>query len=285
MDALLATLGDEIQDVDEEVYDLFSQSSSLEDLGMLNSKTAVLDVNIAGRDFEITQSPGLLESQREGGTTGAAVWQSTVRCAEWMETTDNVLFTSAVLNSESTVLELGAGISGILPCILGPKVDKFVCTDQAYTLKALQSNITSNTRATRSSSKSKRSDTNVRVLPLDWETDDASSFLHSNGLSPGPDMIIACDCIYNYALIRPFVQTCADLSKARRVALEAAEMPSVPTLCIVVQQLRQAEVFEQWVTTFHQFFHVWRVPSDQLSVGLQDGSGFAVHIGLLREES
>lgn len=239
---------------------------------MIDPKQSSLEVTIAGRDFEITQSPGLLQSQRDGGTTGAALWQSTVRFAEWLESANNPLYVNGVLDSASVVLELGAGISGIIPCLLGDKVQKIVSTDQAYTLKALQNNVTANLRATRPK---KRALPNIEVLPLDWETDDPRSFMHSAGLETGVDFIVACDCIYNYALISPFVQTCADLCRIRAEA-------TTSTLCIIVQQLRQAEVFEQWLTTFHRSFRVWRIPSNLLSKGLQEDSGFAVHIGVVR---
>lgn len=247
---------------------------------MLDPKTTVLNITIAGRDFEITQSPGMLQSQRGGGTTGAAVWQSTVRFAEWLKSPNNLLFTHSILYSDSIVLELGAGISGIVPCLLSEKVRKVVSTDQAYTLKALQQNIIANLRATKPSTKKKTVTDNIEVLPLDWETDDASDFLRSAGLETGVDMIVACDCIYNYALITPFVQTCADLCRARH------RSPSTnPTLCIIVQQLRQSEVCEQWLTAFHSSFRVWRVPSNLLSKNLQKDSGFAVHVGIVRPNS
>lgn len=268
-----------------ETFDLFSQSASMEDLGMLDPKKAVLEVTIAGRDFEITQSPGMLQSQREGGTTGAAVWQSIVRFAEWLESSSNPLFGLGLLDATSVVLELGAGVSGILPCILSKRVHKVVSTDQAYTLKALQNNISTNLRETRVSAKVKTSLPAIEVLPLDWETDDALSFLRSAGLDSGVHMIVACDCIYNYALLAPFVQTCADLCRARCHPSNTNEDPKAATLCVIVQQLRQSEVFDQWLAIFRQRFRVWRVPSNLLSKGLQEGSGFAVHVGIVRQDS
>ena len=245
---------------------------------MIDPKQTSLEVTVAGRDFEIAQSPGLLQSQRDGGTTGAALWQSTVRFAEWLESSSNILDSHGILTPDSIVLELGAGISGIIPCIVSNKVQKVVSTDQAYTLKALQNNISANLRPTRPK---QRTPSNIEVRPLDWETDDVRSFLRSAGLEAGVDVIVACDCIYNYALIPPFVQTCADLCRARSEA-HVAEDCTTPTLCIVIQQLRQSDVFEQWLTAFHQAFRVWRVPSNLLSKGLQENSGFAVHVGAVR---
>ncbi|CAK1363823.1 Diaminohydroxyphosphoribosylamino-pyrimidine deaminase [Cercospora beticola] len=278
MDALVAQLGDEVQDVDAETFDIFSQPFSMEDLGMLDPKATVLDITIAGRDFEITQSPGLLQSSRDGGTTGAALWQSTLRCAEWLASPTNFLYTSGILDSGSLVLELGAGISGILPCILASHVKKVVATDQPYTLKALRSNIDMNARSNRTTNKMK--DYNIEVCPLDWEKDDVAGFLRAHDFQGGFDAILACDCIYNYALIEPFVQTCADLCRSR--SRDEHHTANRPTICVVVQQLRQAEVFEQWMSAFHKLFRSWRIPGDLLPRDLQEDSGFAVHVGILR---
>ena len=116
-------------------------------------------------------------------------------------------------------------------------------------------------------------DSRIQALQLDWETDDIPSFLHSNGLDDGPDALVACDCIYNYAMIEPFVQTCTEICMARSATGLS------PTFCVIVQQLRQAEVFEQWITAFRQSFRVWRVPSASLSSDLQKSNGFAIHVG------
>ena len=50
---------------------LFSQPLHSPDLGMIDPKTAILDITVAGRDFCIQQSPAVLTSHRAGGTTGA----------------------------------------------------------------------------------------------------------------------------------------------------------------------------------------------------------------------
>jgi len=93
------------------------------------------------------------------------------------------------------------------------------------------------------------------------------------------DVIIACDCIYNDALIDPLVQTCVDACRLRK--LEG--VPMSQTVCIVAQQLRSAEVFESWLKSFFEAFRVWRVPDEELIVGLQSKSGFVIHAGILRD--
>nr|POE87965.1 hypothetical protein CFP56_11194 [Quercus suber] len=124
-----------------ETYALFSQPAALPDLGMLDPSAATLDLHIGGRDFCVTQSPGLLQSARAGGTTGAAVWQSGVRFAEWLAAGDappttassrtagpehyaKALSALGGLDASSVVLELGAGVSGVVGGVLAAQVQR-----------------------------------------------------------------------------------------------------------------------------------------------------------------
>lgn len=78
-------------------------------------------------------------------------------------------------------------------------------------------------------------------------------------------------------LVNPFVRTCADICQLANADSEQ------PTLCIVAQQLRSDVVFEAWLKAFHKLFRVWRMPDDLLIDGLKGGSGFVVHVGILRK--
>ena len=105
---------------------------------MLDPKADRIDLTVRGRDFTLTQSPGLLQSDSEGGTTGAAIWATSVRVAQWIADPENALFKHNVLGHTSSVLELGSGISGVVGCVLAPRVQRLVLTDQQYTLKLLK---------------------------------------------------------------------------------------------------------------------------------------------------
>lgn len=118
--------------------------------------------------------------------------------------------------------------------------------------------------------------------------------------------MIACDCIYNDALIEPLVQACVDTCQLRERerkahrdgddttttasaqtnsgAGEAESLGNVEgkTVCIIAQQLRSDQVFEGWLTAFKESFRVWRVPDEVAGVGLRGGEGFVVHVGVLR---
>jgi predicted nicotinamide N-methyase len=270
-----------------ETFDLFAQPPNSGDLGMIDPKAASVDLTIQGRDFTLTQSPGLLQSNREGGTTGAAIWATSVRFAQWISSPDNVLFKHGLLGTSSSVLELGSGISGLVGCVLAPQVQHVILTDQQYTLKLLKDNVNANVTANTSKGKGRtkrtnqdHSGANIAVESLDWETDAIAPFLANNGLTTGADVVLACDCIYNYALIEPFTQACADVCRVRQQSSGTDE--STPTVCVVAQHLRQPDVFEEWAEIWMRKFHTWRIPTEMLGEALGEGSGFAVHVGVLK---
>ena len=202
-----------------------------------------------------------------------------------------------MLGPSSTVLELGSGVSGIVALAMSKQVARFIATDQEYVFKMLRSNLNENTirlkshiNLTQHRAKSKRHSStdltlpsNIEILALDWETSSISLLPDLLGstlprASPEIDAVVACDCIYNEALIGPFVQTCVDIC-----GLPKSNPLRHPKMCIIAQQLRSHAVFETWLTAFHTRFRVWRVPDHLLDDALSDGSGFVVHVAILRE--
>lgn len=235
-------------------------------------------MSVAGHDLVIHQSRGLLTSDRKEGTTGAVVWNVTPLFASWISSPKNFLFTHSLLAPTSHVLELGAGVSGIVALTLGLLVAKYTATDQDYVLKILRQNIANNIDAilppkkkSAGKSKSRQKETSshrIHIQALDWETDDVSKL-------GDVDLLIACDCIYNEALIEPLNSTCAALCRLREDA-------NRPTLCLIAQQLRSPDVFEAWLKSFCAKFRVWQVPDAMLDEGLREGTGFVVHVGIVR---
>jgi hypothetical protein len=223
------------------------------------------------------------------------VWKITPLVATWITSIDNPLFKHRVFSPTSSVLELGCGISGIIGLALGPFVQHYTLTDQEYVMKLLKQNLLENMPSTSASASKGRKGKpqpqrglatgklsgNVTARRLDWETDEVSSVVA--GFEEGKrsfDAIIACDCIYNDALIPPLVQTCVDACQLRRAQIEDSE--SEPTLCIIAQQLRSPEVFETWLNAFHKVFRVWRLSDTHLTKELASNSGFVIHVGFLR---
>lgn len=253
---------------------------------MVDAQAEELELSISGRDFTITQSPGVLQSARAGGTTAAAVWRICVHLCEWLASSTNPLFLQSVLNQNSAVIELGSGISGLVPSVLGPRVGRMLATDQQYALKLLEANVDSNRLRPKKGSKASRlrsATNNIEVLSLDWEQDDIEAFLRCQVLESGVDAIIVCDCVFNYALIQPLVQVCTEICQARQRKKETGEETLQPTLCIIAQQLRQPDVCESWLRDFMMAFRVWRLPDNVLTPALRGSSGYVVHVGVLRE--
>ena len=231
------------------------------------------------------------------------VWKVTPLFAEWITSQENVLFQTSTATHDSTVLELGCGVSGILASACAPKIHRYIATDQEYVFKLLKQNLESNSvQASKTTVNAKPSsrrkaplvrserstDTgNIDILALDWETSDLLSLpgilSRSNNGSCSIDVILACDCIYNEALVEPFVQACADICRLPDQR-SCSSLKTKPTVCVIAQQLRSHTVFEAWLTAFTRVFSVWRVPDEMLTEGLKVDQGFVVHIGVLKEK-
>ncbi|MCJ1244966.1 hypothetical protein MMC30_002167 [Trapelia coarctata] len=288
---LIRILGDGIEDPEEESFLLFSQSLPSQDLGFANSKAKTLELEVGGLNVTIHQSPTLLSSNRDGGTTGAVLWRISPIFADWITSPQNPLFHQGVLGPTSTVIELGCGISGVVALALAGRIGKYIATDQEYLLKTLKQNIDENL-AVPEPAKSKKgtaklhgraerlpkSQAKVKVMALDWELSSLSSLPSFVGGSGTVDAVIACDCIYNEALIEPLVRTCADICRLR-----SEHDPKTPTVCVVAQQLRSPDVFEAWAKAFIGLFRFWRLPDELLSDELRSDSGYVVHLGILQK--
>ncbi|KAG6048672.1 hypothetical protein E4U17_007061 [Claviceps sp. LM77 group G4] len=276
-------LEDEIEDADNETFDLYSNDVGSQNLGFVDAAAQTVEVSLAGRDITILQSPGVLASTRAGGTTGAVLWKVTPLFANWLASPSNPLFTT-ILTPASTVLELGCGISPLNALAIAPRVGNYVLSDQNYVQKLLSQNIVANQSSSVSRGPNKRRPgkkvpppppQNMVFRALDWEQDQVSSEL-AGPVSSYFDAVVATDCVYNYALVDPFVQTCVDVC-----ALKAGNDEARPCVCIVGQQLRNHEVFRVWLGAFMRRFRVWRLREDALS-GSGAGDGFVVHVGVLK---
>lgn len=276
-----------------ESFLLFSQALPSQDLGFVDAKAETIDFAVGGRDIIIRQSPALLSSSRSEGTTGAVLWRVSHLFAEWVSSPGNCLFSHSVLTPTSSVLELGCGITGLLALALATRIRSYVATDQAYLLKVLKQNIKDNPIKpkgvktshnteiyTKTAIKHPIVDTNIDVIALDWELNSVTTLPMLLESFDAVDAVIGCDCVYNEALVGPFVMTCRDIC-----SLQSLMGRQNPTVCIVAQQLRSPDVFEMWAKVFYSYFRFWRLPDELLSEGLQSNSGFVVHLGILRNST
>ena len=152
-------------------------------------------------------------------------------------------------------------------------------------MKRLRENISANAVPTQGSSqeskkkgKQKQSSRNdaLKTLPLDWEKDSAENvkIVMPNGSSK-VNLVIVCDCVYNEYLVSHLVSTCVDICKGSSPA----------TVVLIAQQLRSDAVFEVFLELLMEEFDVWRVPDEKISAELRPGSGYIVHLAMLKESS
>ncbi|CAI7566117.1 unnamed protein product [Penicillium glandicola] len=320
MDQIIDLLanGEEVIDVDEESFLLFAQDIASNNLGMLDPRAPSVEISINGNEYIIHQSPSLLSSHRAGGTTGAVLWKITPLFAEWVTNPSNPLWTTALLGQTSTVAELGTGISALIALVLAPSVRHYIATDQEYVRKLFRTNLDVNASVSISSSSSKakgkskgsksskskqtlstaKAVNNISFTTLDWETDQAASLKECMDVDEahgqdgeeeedkGFDLLLSCDCIYNEALVAPFVRTCAEICRLRPAYGAGSEEGArrKPTVCIIAQQQRSPDVFETWLRETMQEFRVWRLSDDVLGEGLRSGSGYLVHLLLAKDK-
>ena len=227
-----------------------------------------------------------------------------------------------MLGPSSCVLELGCGTSGLVALAAGARVRRYTLTDQAYVSRVLTANLAANGGVSRASASASASPSapasapsksagrrkgkgggaaqgegepereglsnygikgNVSFRPLDWELDAPTASLTADPGHRSFDAVVACDCVYNEALIGPLVATCADAC-ALRTGDEGGHAGEGrgPTVCVVAQQLRDSDVFGAWIEAFHARFRTWRLGADVVGQELAEGSGFVVHVGVLR---
>ncbi|KAI5303064.1 hypothetical protein KEM56_000068 [Ascosphaera pollenicola] len=141
---ILSQVGQAVEDAEEESFDIFCEELPSGNLGFIDSQADEIDITVNGRDFAIKQSPTILSSSRAGGTTGAVLWKITPLVADWLSDNSNFLWKTSILSPDSTVAELGCGISGLIPLTLAPMVQNCIVTDQEYVHKLLKENLQRN---------------------------------------------------------------------------------------------------------------------------------------------
>ncbi|KAF7716232.1 Uncharacterized protein PECH_005101 [Penicillium ucsense] len=335
---LARTASEEVVDVEEEAFYLFSQEISTPNLGFVDSRAPTLDVQIGGNEYTVHQSPSLLSSSRAGGTTGAVLWKITPCFAEWISSPSNPLWTHSLLSEHSVVAELGCGISALVALALSPSVHHYLATDQEYVRRLFRTNIEANSFVSRvtpaaaaaaaAAGKSKGSKpkhsgkpppkgkpiaqpsaSNITFTTLDWEHDQPARLkacIRSESTGRGVlarderekvgddedlgfDLLLSCDCVYNDALVAPFVRTCAEICRLRPCfgsrGSRGPQAASRPTVCIVAQQQRAPDVFETWLRETLREFRVWRLSDEVLGDRLKGGTGYLVHLLLARADN
>lgn len=136
-------------------------------------------------------------------------------------------FLTPELLANAEVLELGSG-TGVLSTLLAPCVKSWTVTDIAELLPLIQKNHQKN--------KDRLVSSNVQLAELDWTWSTQQYRRIAKDMSQRCyDLVLAVDCLYNEALIQPFVDTLNRLSCK---------------YVIVVSELRSAEVLRMFLETW-----------------------------------
>ncbi|KAF8477177.1 hypothetical protein BDZ91DRAFT_14884 [Kalaharituber pfeilii] len=153
--SFLLLLGDPIdgstpESIYEAIFPLFAHRPPPKSLGFIDRKSTILSVTVNDREFKINQSPTLLGSQRERGTTGAVLWSITPPLATFLTSLTSPLAIHGIISPQSTILELGTGVSSIIglslaiAAPLNTRPARIILSDQEYVLKLARKNIEEN---------------------------------------------------------------------------------------------------------------------------------------------
>ncbi|CDH10461.1 probable Ribosomal N-lysine methyltransferase 5 [Zygosaccharomyces bailii ISA1307] len=290
----------DIDNIHEHIFECYTQLASLsnevsQDLG-IHQKTNIVHVDIEPPDptrykreklncpepynFIIEQSlPGLYSSSNGNSTTGFVLWSTTPAFIQWLLYDPNAselriggsvkTIGSSIARSipamfsgkQSTgIVELGGGVSGILPVILGNYVDYYICTDQRGILNKMKHNIRENIlqlnrrrcfsqsmgiNSTEDEEELAGNAVNLEIMLLDWEKfklKDNACYPHLYCLAQKSSTvyIVAMDVIYNDFLIDPFLKT---LSQIRDYFIQK----KLQTHCLIGIHLRAEDMVSDFL--------------------------------------
>ncbi|KAG7580170.1 hypothetical protein FFLO_00141 [Filobasidium floriforme] len=208
----------------------------------------------------IHQDIGALRNRK--GDTGSVVWRASLFLAEFLLQQFYFplpTFTPLInptLAKTSSVLELGAG-TGLSSVLLHEIFGSWTATDQYDNLKLISRNLKEN----------KLEDV-VGIKEVDWFQSLEKASQSSHRQEGGEyDLVLAIDCIYNEALIKPLVATFDRYTMRRK------------TLVWVVIELRSSDVvtafLEEWLS--HDGWTIYRLGEE--AMGPKMARGFVGWIG------
>lgn len=211
-------------------------------------------------DVEIQQDLNGLHART--GDTGSIVWRASILLAtlilQQISCNQHDLFEPELL-AKAEVLEMGGG-TGVLSTLLAPCVKSWTVTDMAELLPLIHKNHQKNKARLALAS-------NVQLAELDWTWSLPQFQKNAKGISQQYyDLVFAVDCLYNEALVRPFVDTINRLNCK---------------YVVVVSELRSAEVLrlflELWLSSGS--WTIYRSCFEGLA-GAHDGNGDMESAGL-----
>ncbi|KAJ9106796.1 hypothetical protein QFC20_003980 [Naganishia adeliensis] len=191
---------------------------------------------------EIAQDLASLRNRK--GDTGSVIWRASLFLAKQIlqlhhfPVPSSTPFLRTEQASTAKVLELGAG-TGVLGVLLHQLFRSWTASDQYDHLKLIARNVKQN-----------GDPENVHVEEVDWMDIHAKwikgkqgrnealwGFSNANGVGEDYDLVVAVDCIYNEALIPPFLSTLEYYTtKGKTIALIACELRSADVMTAFLEE-------------------------------------------------
>ncbi|CAH6718449.1 hypothetical protein CLIB1444_01S06964 [[Candida] jaroonii] len=253
---------DQIIDASDHVFELYTEKTEEnQDLGYVNRTKdhIVIRLPLSEVELNIKQSLSQLSSKNETSSTGFVCWRASQALVDWILSPGS-LFHKYFIGRKLSVVELGTGVGGVCASVLGPLIKQYICTDQKHILKLLKENIINNVEAfdSKTIECDKTGDSRIEVVEFDWEEIDYGLYNYHELTDSKPDLIIACDTIYNEYLIPYFLN-----------ALEAFLTEANGALIGI--QLRDDYTLERFVAQAIERFKLFVIPDEFLSENLKIG--------------
>jgi len=248
-----------LDDVSSHIYELYIDNASLEnqDLGIV-SKKEQLKVSISNTDYHFEQSISNLNTN--ASSTGFVLWKISKPFVKWIQ--DKQLYDL----QGKYIIEIGAGVTGLLSTSISLKSNHWIATDQYHLLKLLKKNISnnislfeSNTIECDSKPKKRQKLPKIDVCSYDWENTEQGLYEIKQLNTNEPDFIIGCDVVYNDYLVPYLVDAIYQLATHH-------------TTVIIGLQLRLPENIEYFVEeTLKKGLKVYKHESSCLNEELKTG--------------
>ncbi|CAI5756625.1 unnamed protein product [Candida verbasci] len=246
--------------IDDHIFDIFSNNKPPSNLGFINKSSNEIEVTLpnAQIDLNIKQSLSQLSSRDKQGTTGFICWYSSLLFSDWLLSKTCPI----KLSKDMSIFELGSGVGGICASTISKSVGKFIASDQKQILKLLKENVTNNVDhfTSRTIKNSFGRGPNIEVIEFDWEDIDQGKYNYKEAEDRLPDVIIACDTIYNEYLIPHFINSFKSLLNSNNFVL----------ICIQLRDAITIEKFIQSIVEDEQLL-IYSIPNSLSTTQLSNG--------------
>lgn len=263
--------------IDDHLFDLYTEHVHREGqhLGYVDKSKEAIVVTLpkSGVEIQVRQSLTELSSRTQTSSTGFICWQAAAVFADWVMNDERCPFHGFFgHNGALTVVELGSGVGAVCASTLGPLTRQYVATDQRHILKLLRTNFAENVPPHRYTSSTLAAAqgppqgpkkwvqaAKIDFVEFDWERLDEALHNYGQIALEMPDLVVACDTVYNEYLVPPFLE-----------AVSALLAPG--SAAVVTLQLRDEDVLHCFLQkALEHELRVYSVPDHLLSNDLIHG--------------